>query len=73
MVSTLLSVNISTGRPSFIGARRAQKRFFLAAIYSSDSRGFLTRIRSLSLLHALLWLDFLRGIILKSLSRFEVA
>ena len=59
MVSTLLSVNTFIGWPSFMGARRAHKRLFLAAICSSDSLGLLTRIRSLSLLHALLRLYFL--------------
>ena len=52
IVSTLLLVNIFTGRHSFMGARRAHKRLFLVAICSSDSCGLLTRIRSLYLLHA---------------------
>ena len=59
-------------RSPFMGARCAHKRLFLTAICSSDSWGLLTRIRSLSLLHALLRLDFLRGNMLKSLKCFEV-
>ena len=45
---------------------------FLAAICSSDSWDLLTRIRSLSLLHTLWRLDFLRGILLKLFTCFEV-
>ena len=67
MVLTLLSVNIFTDRPSLMGARRAQKLLFLAAILA-----FRDMI-SLDNAARIVRLDFLRGIILKSLTRFEVA
>ena len=63
MVLTLLSVNIFTGHPSFMVARCAHKRLFLATICSSDSWDLLTCIHSLFLLHTLLRLHFLRDII----------